>query len=460
VADHEDGANEEFDEAWLLAHRVDIRGLSLDHIVGIGEVVGEVKSLIGRLRFPEIVRSAGAEMPRGVLFYGPPGVGKTLTARVMASLVGDEDIPFFEVSSDELTARRIRGALRYLSGLGRRSVLYIDEIDGFARDRSDPRHSPQTRQLLYAALAALDGLSPSEGPILIASTNDSPYQLDAALLRAGRIGFRIEFPLPEHPERVALLKHFSEGREFDGPIDLDRIARIAEGSAPADLRQILDDALGVALGETRTRPTQQDVATAARRRGVIEPEHGTNQSRSRVAFHEAGHAIVAVSLVGPEFVRSIRVSGSSGDTKVGDEWELLGAIPEGRLHELLAVFYGGLAAERHFLQRGSLASLHDLTNVSQLLLSMAEAGLLEEMPPLSPEVFRRLAWRDLRTQLGAGATRLARAAQVRAERAVVHNTPQVLRLATQLEEIDELSGPDLQQVLEDLAIVDTGPIED
>jgi cell division protease FtsH len=449
---------EGFDQDWLLAHRVDIRGLSLGQIVGIGQVVGEVNSLIGRLRNPEIVRSAGAEMPRGILFHGPPGVGKTLTARVIASLIG-EDVPFFEVSSDELTAARIRGTVRYLSGLGNRSVLYIDEIDGFARDRSDPRHSPESRQLLYAALAALDGLTSGEGLILIASTNDSPWQLDAALLRAGRIGFRIEFGLPDQEERVALLKHFSKGREFEGPVDLERIARVAEECSPADIRQILDDALGVALGDARLRPTQPDIMAAARRRGVVEPERGNTDSRERIAFHEAGHAIVAVSLVGPAFVRSIRVSASSGATKVGDEWELDGALSETRLRELLAVSYGGLAAERHFVLGGSRASLDDFTNISQLLMSMAASGLIEDVPPLSPAVFRRLAWRDLRRQLGAGVTRVARAAQVHAERAVVHNTPQVFRLATQLAEIDELSGPELQLVLEDLQIQDTGPIE-
>ena len=92
---------------------------------------------------------------------------------------------------------------------------------------------------------------------MIASTNDPPHLLDGASLRAGRIGFRIEVSLPEHEDRVALLEHFSEPREFDGPIDFERIARIAEGTAPADLRQILNDALGLALGQTEcARPSR------------------------------------------------------------------------------------------------------------------------------------------------------------------------------------------------------------
>lgn len=122
-------------EAWLEEHRVDVSRLAPEDIIGIGHVTAEVHGLVARLRDPQRAERMGVETPRGILFHGEPGLGKTLVARSVARALGDS-VPFYEVSADELTPARIRGAIAYLARAHPRSVLYIDEIDSGRSRRS------------------------------------------------------------------------------------------------------------------------------------------------------------------------------------------------------------------------------------------------------------------------------------------------------------------------------------
>jgi cell division protease FtsH len=166
-----------------------VSGLRREQVVGIGHVMAEIDSLLARIRDRERAEALGIETPRGILFWGDPGVGKTLVARLFAASL-NEDIPFYEVSADELTPVRIRFAMSHLAMLGGPAVLYIDEIDNFGMARDYIGHDLRSRQLLTATLAALDGLIPTPGPLVIASSNRPPEYLDAALVRAGRLGSR------------------------------------------------------------------------------------------------------------------------------------------------------------------------------------------------------------------------------------------------------------------------------
>jgi cell division protease FtsH len=454
-----DTGNRSFDAGWLERHRLEVAGLSWDDIVGVGYVVSEVKSLVGRLLHPDIVEAAGAELPRGVLLHGPPGTGKTLAARLIASSLGDM-VPFFEVPADELTADRVRGSIEYLSTLGRRAVLYVDEIDAFARDRLDFRHDAETREVLYAMLSSLDGIRTLAGPLLLASTTAGPEALDGALIRSGRIGFRIAFDLPDQYERETLLMHFAQDRTFDGPVDLGRMARIAEPATPADLRQLLDDALGLALGEGRTRPRQEDLDKATRRRGTVRPEMGTPESRQRVAIHEAGHAIVAAALVGQTYVRSIRVSSTDGLTMTGEEHDSLLLATDQQVADELAIAYGGSLAERRWLHGAGMGALFDHARIADLLTNMANAGMIEGLPPFALTGFKRLTWPTLRSQFGRGVTAAARAARQRASRAIELNGDPILRLARVFDTTDDLGGAELQDFLEGLDLFDPELIDD
>src|SRR3954468_5642458 len=165
-----------FRSAWLESHRVDVSTLRRTDIVGIGHVLSEIEALIARLRDPAAAKAMGVESPRGILLWGDPGLGKTLVARYLAASLG-QDVPFYEVSADELTPDRIRGALLYLAANHERSIIYLDEIDTIGMGRDYLGHDAETRLRLTALLAGLDGLVSTAGPVVVASSNRPPLHL-------------------------------------------------------------------------------------------------------------------------------------------------------------------------------------------------------------------------------------------------------------------------------------------
>lgn len=367
-----------FSTAWLEQHRVRLEGPIERHsIVGIGEVLTEVDSLLGRLRNPDAVRRMGADLPRGILLHGEPGLGKTLVARYLGSNLGP-DVPLYELSADELGPSLVRDLFGHLGSLGARSALYVDELDLVAMHRDWSRHGSASRAILVALLAALDGLRPAAGPIVIASSNRDPGLLDPALMRPGRIGFHIEFRWPDPAERAALLRLFLAGRPVAPEVELATLAALARGASPASLRQAVDDASGLALAAGRERISQADLVAAIRRNGAVRPGDGQpdDAALERAAVHEAGHVAVAVALRGPGWVHRVRASAGEGDTALGEEGRPIGSIPADELADQLVVAFGGLEAETAVYGHASLGAAGDLNRATALAHRMAQGGLV------------------------------------------------------------------------------------
>ena len=438
-----------FTSEWLERHRVYLPTIERSSIIGIGHVVTEVDSLLGRLRHPNLVSELGLEMPRGILLWGEPGLGKTLVARLVASELG-ATVPFFEVSSDELSPSRLRGAIHWLGETYERSILYLDEIDQWAMSRTDDSHSPDTRLLLTAALAALDGLIPSLGPIVVASSNRPPYVLDAALVRAGRLGFHIRFDHPDEDERQALLEHFIGPRPTEGSLDTRRAARLTRGRTPADLRAMTDDAYGLALAASRRALTDADLVAAIRRAGEVVPEDDVDDPalRHRLAIHEAGHAAVATVLRGSDWVYSVAIRSADGSTRCGAEHVPSQWVAEDEQLDLIVVAMGGIAAERLLLEGGpSLGSAHDVAHATQIATSRLDAGLDDSVPPVSFDDLGLRAAEAVRSVHSRAVARVLDEARERAARIVGSNLEAIEGLATTIEVRQELVGDELQQVL-------------
>ena len=373
-----------FTPEWLESHRVDISSLEPGELIGVGHVRAELRSLLGRLHDPERTALIGAEMPRGILLHGAPGTGKTLFGRVLARQLGG-DVPFYEVSADELSPDRVRGALHHLSQHHPRSILFMDEIQLFA-NRDPEQGSPETRALLGAALSSLSGLTSTAGPIVVAATTADPSEIVPALLRAGRLGIRIRFDLPDTEEREALLRRFAQGKVIAPPIDWTRAAEASAFFAPADLRQAIDDALGLALADGRHAMADRDLRAAIHRDGTVEPEITADTSR-RASVHEAGHVAAAAFLLGPEMVRRVTVGSTTSTTLVGDEDDRRTNLGREALMHRLTIAYAGGAAEEIVLGGGSLGTLVDREKATSLLLDMAAAGLIDMAPALSRSSF-------------------------------------------------------------------------
>ena len=436
-----------FSPDWLNEHRVDLARARAQEVVGIGHVRREVASLVGRLRHPEVVRAAGGALPRGILFHGAPGTGKTLTARNLALQLGS-DIPFFELSSDEVSPERARETLRYLAEAYDRSVLYIDEIDGFAMHRDAPQQTAVTRAVLVAFLAALDGLIESEGPIVIASSNRRPFELDPALVRPGRIGFAVAFDVPDEDERVQLFQVFSSNRQLEEPVDWRHLAQVARGQSPAGLRQVLDDALGLALAEDRAALRQADILEALRRSGQVLPDVTLDPDEVRViCVHEAGHVAAAVALEGPQFVYSVDVTVRGGLTQLGADEERHIVMPDAMLRARIVTAYAGMAAEELIFGAQSRPSDNDWSRATQTLLGRIEDGLDVHFPPIAPSEFGDELAESLKNRLADLVVRHAGQAMALAKDVVERNEAAIRAFAERLERERPLTGPALQAAI-------------
>ena len=397
-------------------------------------------ALVARLHDPARATAFGLVPPRGILFWGQPGLGKTLCARYLASRLG-VDVPFYEVSADELTPERIRGTLRYLADAHPRSVLYADEIDTIGMSRDYAGHDPETRLRLTALLAALDGLRATDGPIVIAASNRPPHQLDGALVRAGRLGIRVRFDAPDESERVSLMRLFTRGLPVEPEIDWGHLARLTRGATPADLRQAAEDAAGLAFAAGRTAVGTADLLAAVRRGGRIEPEpEGAEEVRRRIAVHEAGHVAVCVALRGPAFVYAVRMGVTEGSTSYGDERVPEAMRPDDVARDALVIAFAGTAAEQAVLGEAAAGGASDVSGATQLGLQRIGAGLTDGFTPIDLDHLGRNVAEALKTELAVDLANQLTAARERARSIVAANREAIAAFAADLEVAGELTG--------------------
>lgn len=446
-----------FRPSWLEAHRVDVSLLRRSDIVGIGHALGEIDALIARLRNPAKAAAMGVETPRGILLWGEPGLGKTLVARYLAASLGNE-VPFYEVSADELTPDRIRGAMRYLAATHERSVIYLDEIDTIGMNRDYMGHDPETRLRLTALLAGLDGIVATAGPVVIASSNRPPGNLDRALVRSGRIGFKVRFDRPDEDERIELYALFTRKIPTDPSIDWRHAARLTRGQSPADLRQLIDDAGGMALADGRDHVTLDDVLAAIRRGGSIEPEDAIDpETRARMAIHEAGHVATAVALRGRDYVIAVRLGSIGGATTTGDESADGRMQPDDEVRDGLAIAFGGVAAEIAILGEGTFGGRSDVSEATGLAMARVSSGLTGAPAPLELDHLGHNVAESLKEALAEAIAAPIADARTRAMAIVAANHEPIRRFAATLEAAGEMTGDRLRVAIDDAAFVSLEP---
>jgi cell division protease FtsH len=441
-----------FNAAWLERHRVDVSTLRRTDIVGIGHVLREIDGLVARFREPERAAAMGLEPPRGILLWGDPGTGKTLSARHLAASLG-AGIPFYEVSADELTPDRVRGALRHLAATHPRSVLYLDEVDTFGMFRDHDGHSPETRLLLTATLAALDGLVATDGPLVVAASNRAPRSLDPALVRPGRLGFAIEFGLPDEEEREQLLALFARPLPVAEELDWRDAAKLTRYRTPADLRGIVADAASIAFAVGHAAVGPDDVANALRRNGHVEPEPEPEIARPalrrRLAVHEAGHVAVAVTLRGPAWVHAVRIRQSDGETSLGSEGSRDDRRADDESRDSLVVAFGGIAAERAILGEPSSGGRDDIELVTGLALDRFATGVTDGRAPLDLDAFGLNLPEAIKDAAGTAVVAQVGAARERAIAIVATNVAAIGRFAEVLDAAGQLTGEGLAEAIGD-----------
>ncbi len=277
----------------------DEKKVTFDDVAGVEEAKAQLQQEVDFLRNPKKYHDIGARIPRGVLLMGPPGTGKTLLAKAIA---GEASVPFFSISASEFVemfvgvgASRVRDLFKQAKEAAP-SILFIDELDAVARRRGAGMGTvnDEREQTLNQLLVAMDGFDEREEVIVLAATN-RPDVLDPALLRPGRFDRQVILDLPDLTGREEILKIHTRKLQIETDVDLKLIARTTTGMSGADLANLCNEAALVAAMDNHDKVAKSDFEEALDKIRLGEKRQILlDQKQKRViAYHEAGHAIVA-----------------------------------------------------------------------------------------------------------------------------------------------------------------------
>src|SRR5690242_3912005 len=361
-------------------------------VAGVDEAKEEVGELVDFLRDPSKFQKLGGRIPRGVLMVGSPGTGKTLLARAIA---GEAKVPFFSISGSDFVemfvgvgAARVRDMFEQAKK-NAPCIVFIDEIDAVGRQRGAGLGggNDEREQTLNQLLVEMDGFEGTSGVIVIAATN-RPDVLDPALLRPGRFDRQVVVPLPDIRGREQILLVHMRKVPMAPDVKPDIIARGTPGFSGADLANLVNEAaLFAARGNKRLvdmldfERAKDKIIMGAERRSMVMPE----EERRNTAYHESGHAIVAMLLPKTDPVHKVtiiprgRALGVTMQLPENDRY----SMDKERMLNTIAVLFGGRIAEEVFMNQMTTGASNDFERATQLARDMVmRYGMSDLMGPM------------------------------------------------------------------------------
>jgi cell division protease FtsH len=362
-------------------------------VAGIDEAVEEVREVVEYLKHPEKFRSLGGRIPKGVLLVGPPGTGKTLLARAVA---GEAGVPFFSLSGSDFVemfvgvgAARVRDLFQQAQQQAP-CIVFIDELDalGKARGMSPLSSHDEREQTLNQLLVEMDGFDANSGVIIMSATN-RPEILDIALLRPGRFDRQIVVDRPDINGREAILKVHARKVKLAPEVELRVIAARTPGFVGADLANVINEAalLAARAGKKNVEITDLEEAIDRVIAGLEKKNRVLNKKEKEiVAYHEAGHAVVAGSLTGVDPVHRVSII-PRGVAALGYTLQLPTEdrylMTRTELLNRLKVLLGGRVAEEIVFKEISTGAQNDLERATAIARSMVtEYGMSTKLGPL------------------------------------------------------------------------------
>lgn len=444
---------------------------TFDDVAGLHGPKVELQEIIEYLKSPGKVASLGGTAPKGVLLVGPPGTGKTLLARAVA---GEANVPFFSITGSDFMEMFVgvgASRVREMFNTARRSapcIIFIDELDSIGRRRGAGLGGghDEREQTLNQLLSELDGFEPTESVIVMAATN-RPDILDPALLRPGRFDRRITVDLPTVTAREEILRIHAKNKPMAKDVDLKRLAQGTPRFSGADLENVLNESALLAARKNKERIENEDIEEARDKimMGLVREGLALTEEEIRtIAYHEAGHALVAVLLPGADPIHKVTIiprGQAMGVTQQLPETDKY-IYSRDYLLERMAVMMGGRAAEELAFETFTSGAENDLRQATQLARRMVLSwGMSEKLGHVAlgqqrQQVFlgeeiahRREYSEQTAREVDMEVKSLLESAYERALDTLNGGRSQLDRIAAALLDREELTGQEVVELLED-----------
>lgn len=374
-------------------HTDEKRKKTFRDVAGADEEKEELKEIVDFLKNPRKYIELGARIPKGVLLVGPPGTGKTLLAKAVA---GEAGVPFFTISGSDFVemfvgvgASRVRDLFEQAKK-NSPCIVFIDEIDAVGRHRGAGLGGghDEREQTLNQLLVEMDGFSDNEGIIILAATN-RPDILDPALLRPGRFDRRVLVGVPDVKGREEIIKVHSKGKPLSPEIDIKVLAKRTPGFTGADLENMMNEAAILVARRSGKNIEMADLEEAITR-VIAGPEKRsrviTDKDKKLVAYHEAGHAVVAKLLPNADPVHEISIipRGMAGGYTLTLPEQDKYYISKSEMVDEITQLLGGRVAEALVLNDISTGASNDIERASNMARRMVtEYGMSENLGPIT-----------------------------------------------------------------------------
>ncbi|MFZ0391062.1 MAG: ATP-dependent zinc metalloprotease FtsH [Calditrichia bacterium] len=364
---------------------------TFEDVAGLENAKQDLQEIISYLKEPDKFQDLGAEVPKGVLLMGPPGTGKTLLARAAA---GEANVPFFSISGSEFIEMFVgvgASRVRHLFETAKReapAIIFVDEIDSVGRVRGTGLGGghDEREQTLNQILSEMDGFDPHQSLVVIAATN-RPDVLDPALTRPGRFDRQIVMELPQRKAREKILEIHSRNVPLSPQVDLANIASRTVGFSGADLKNLVNEAALLAGRENKKQVEPEDFDEARDKilLGAEREEMLNQKEKQLVAYHEAGHALLAILMPYTDPLQKVTIIPRGRALGVTEQ------IPDTDRHNFarqyllsrIAVTLGGRAAEQIVFDEVTNGAASDLKVVTQIARKMiCQWGMSDLLGPV------------------------------------------------------------------------------
>jgi cell division protease FtsH len=350
-------------------------------IGGISEVKESLMELVSFLKDKDYYSNLGAKIPRGVLLEGSPGVGKTMLARAIAN---EADVPFYYTTGSEFHSMWVGVSGQKVKKLFKQAskdacVIFIDEFDSLAHNRgnSNTDVGREWNHTLNQLLAEMDGFSKQNAKVIVIAATNRADVLDPAVLRAGRFDRKITVPLPSYKDRLEIVKIHAKNKPLANDVNYESLARQTSGFSGADIALLLNEAAILAGKDHQNKISMKHISTAIDKVLAGDERKGltlTTEEKRLIAYHEAGHALVASKLKYADKVQRISIlprGNAGGFTRTASDKELV-VLSKEKAMAMISVFLGGRVAEELVLNTVTSSAQNDLQRANELAKQMVE----------------------------------------------------------------------------------------